>query len=50
MNTNLESEKYGELLQAIAQIIAEKDIENEQLKNEIERLNTLLNETETKGN
>ena len=49
MSTNIESEKYGELLQAIAQIIAEKDTENEQLKNEIERLNTLLNEAEKKG-
>lgn len=43
------NEKYNELLQAIAQIIAEKGIEIEHLQNEIERLKKLLEKAEQKG-
>ena len=48
MNTNLKSEKYGELLQAIAQAMATKNIEIEKLHEEITRLKQLLNEAERK--
>lgn len=48
MNTNLQSEKYGELLQAIAQAMATKNIEIETLHEEITRLKQLLNEAERK--
>ena len=36
------NQKYNELLQAIAQIIAEKNLEREHLKAEINRLKKLL--------
>lgn len=48
MNTNLQSEKYGELLQAIAQAMATKNIEIDTLHEEITRLKQLLNEAERK--
>lgn len=48
MNTNLKSEKYGELLQEIARVMATKNIEKENLQKEINRLTRLLNEAERK--
>lgn len=44
------NQKYNELLQAIAEIIAIKNIEIEKLHKEINRLNILLCEAEKKGN
>lgn len=49
MNTNIESEKYGELLQEIARIIATKDLENQNLQEQIQQLKQTLNEVEKKG-
>lgn len=49
MNTKTESEKYGELLQEIARIIAIKDLENEELQKQIQQLKQTLNEAEKKG-
>lgn len=43
---NLESEKYGELLQAIAALIAAKNIKIEELHDEITELKKMLNEAE----
>lgn len=43
------NEKYNELLQAIAQIIAVKNIQNETLQAEIDRLKKLLIEAEKEG-
>ena len=40
------NEKYNELLQAIAQIIAEKNLEREHLKAEINKLKALLNDAD----
>ena len=42
MNTNLKSEKYGELLQEITRVMTIKDIEIEKLQNEINSLKELL--------
>ena len=41
-----QSEKYGELLQEIARIIAKKNIQIERLHGEINRLNLVLDKTE----
>ena len=40
------NEKYNELLQEITQIIAVKNIENEKLQTEVERLQKMLHEIE----
>lgn len=43
---NVESEKYGELLQAIAVLIAAKNIKIDELHGEINELKKLLEEAE----
>lgn len=49
MNTNLKSEKYGELLQEIARIMATKDNEIENLHEQIQQLKQTLKKAEKKG-
>ena len=43
---NLKSEKYGELLQAIARVMVSKNIEIERLHEEISRLKQMLMKAE----
>lgn len=44
------NEKYNELLQEIARIMAVKNLEIDELRTEIRRLKNLLKKAEQKGN